>query len=770
MIKNLVIVESPAKARTISNFLGNDYKVLASFGHVRDLPKNKLGFDPKNNFEPEYIISNDKTKIVRELKSYINKDTVIYLASDEDREGESISWHLIHTLGITKNVYKRIVFHEITKPAILHAIENPVPLNINLVNAQQARRILDRAVGYKLSPLLWKKIKFGLSAGRVQSAAVKIIVDRENEINEFIPEEFWKLKLDILSNPSFKAELSKIDNKVTKVKNKEEADTIINNCKGSDYLLDSVEEKESTRFPSAPFTTSTLQQVASSKAGFAVKTTMLIAQKLYEGSISIPGHSGGLITYMRTDSLNLSDVATSTAKEVITKEYGSEYALEQPRKFTTKAKGAQEAHEAIRPVNMKLKPSDIAEYLDSKELKLYTLIWSRTMASQMKPAIVSNTTYKIKGGNEKQYEFVAKGTKILFPGYMKAYDVGNNDTDENNDTDDEKFLPNVPEGTIFNNTNLIAEQNFTKPPSRYNEAGLVKKLEAEGVGRPSTYASTISTIITRGYVEINKDKKLVPTIIGIAVTKYLVEHFNNIVDVKFTAGIENEFDKIANGEIEWQTVMHNFYDDFVKNVDAKEGTERVQYSEAKLLGEDPTTKLPVSIKVGQYGTFVQLGIKEEGNTFKPKVASVPKGKVLEEVTLEDALEYLKFPKLLGKTKDGEDIIVNTGRFGEYLQVKNKYYNLKPNDEYNMYNISLETANNIIEKVDMEKANMIWLEFKKDDIKIMNGNYGPYIRQGKKIFKLPKDLSEENIRKLTLEEVKNIIKNQPTNTLKKFKKK
>lgn len=772
--KNLVVVESPAKARTISKFLGNDYVVKASFGHVRDLPKSRLGFDPKNNFEPEYTVTPDKRKIVKELKSLIGPDTVIYLAADEDREGEAIAWHLIPTLNIQKHIIKRIVFHEITKTAILHAIQNPIELDVNMVNAQQCRRILDRAVGYKLSPLLWKKVKYGLSAGRVQSATVKIIVDKEKEIQAFIPEEFWKLKLDILSNPQFKAELSKIEGKKAVVENENKATFIKVNCSGNPYVLNEVIEKDSLRTPPAPLITSTLQQAASSKLGFGVKKTMTTAQRLYEGSIKVPGHEGGLITYMRTDSVNLSKLATDDAKSVILKEYGKEYALDEPRKYSVKGKvvAAQEAHEAIRPVDMSIKPEDIKRYLEPAELRLYTLIWARTMATQMAQAKVANTTYKILGGERKQYEFVAKGTKVLFPGFLKAYDMGSSDTEETSD-DDEKFLPNVPQGTVFDKTSLEAEQNFTKPPARYSEASLVKKLETAGVGRPSTYASTINTILTREYVERTKDKKLAPTMIGTVVSDYLEEHFPNIVDVTFTANIESEFDKIAAGKLEWQKVMHDFYDNFVKNVEDKEGTDRVRFAEAIELGKDPKTGLNIIIKTGTYGSYVQLGEKNEETGEKPRIASIPKGVSTKDVSIEQALIFLQLPRIVGTTKAGEGIKVAIGMFGPYLQVGKQFYSLKePKDDVpsdDPYTIELPRALEIIKEQDEARAKSLLLNFEKEDIKIIIGRYGPYIKAGKKNFKLPKGMGESEIRKLTLEKVKDIMKNQPTGG-KKFTKK
>lgn len=763
-VKNLVIVESPSKGKTIARFLGKDYLVKASFGHIRDLPKSSLGFDPDDNFKPAYRVIDDKRKVVKELRSYIDKDTTIYLAADEDREGEAIAWHLIPSLGIENNEIKRIVFHEITEKAILHALDNPVELNTNLVDAQQARRILDRGVGYGLSPLLWTKIRYGLSAGRVQSAAVKIMVDREREILAFDPKEYWKIKLNILSDPSFKAELSKIDNKKSLVETKEHADIIKNDCSKGPYSLDDVNEKESKRNPSPPFTTSTIQQAAASKLGFNVKRTMTIAQKLYEGSIRIPNHTGGLITYMRTDAVNLSTLATDACKSVIGKTYGQEYTLPYVRKYKSKVKGAQEAHEAIRPVDMSIKPSDIESYLDKDEYKLYKLIWSRTIATQMAEAKVSNTTYKITNG---KYEFTAKGTKILFPGFLKAYDMGN-DSDNNND-DDEKFLPNVPKGTVFNNTKLEGEQHYTKPPARYTEASLVKKLEAEGIGRPATFASTITTIMTRGYVEKTKDKKLAPTLMGEVVTKYLEDNFPNIVDLRFTANIEDEFDKIAEGKIEWQTVMHGFYDSFIKTVDSKKDGERVQYSDARSLGMDKETGLEIFVKSGQFGSYIQVGETskdENGKKIKPhKISPLPMGVRNEDVTLEDAYSYLRVPRTLGE-KDGKKISVGIGKFGPFVTFNGNYYGIKGDDD--VYTIELPRALELIEKIDKEKAGNTWWHSEEFGITVLNGRFGPYIRikqPGKKKgyhVKIPKDTMEASVRKMGDQDIFNLIEKKMPN--------
>ena len=759
-MKNLVIVESPAKARTITKFLSSDYVVMASMGHVRDLPKSSLGFDPENNFKPKYQVSKDKSKVISDLKKQINKDTVIYLAADEDREGEAIAWHLIPALKIEKNPIKRIVFHEITKGAILEALENPREVDQHLVDAQQARRILDRAVGYKLSPLLWKKVRYGLSAGRVQSVAVRIIVEKEREIKAFNPEEFWKIKLDF-TNPDFRAELAKINGKSKKVKNEKEANDIKISCEQSDYLLENIEEKQSKRNPAAPFTTSTLQQEASRKAGFGVKQTMIVAQQLYEGGVTIPNHTGGLITYMRTDSVNLSKTATDMAKEVITKEYGSEYTLPKARAYKSKAKGAQEAHEAIRPVNLHLKPSDVQPYLDHSQYRLYSLIWKRTIATQMAQAVVANTTYKITAGKEKEYEFQAKGTKIVFAGFMKAYTEGSDDPEAALDNT-EKFLPNVEKNTVLELENLETEQNFTKPPARYTEASLVKKMESEGIGRPSTYAPTISTIQARDYVIKTEDKKLAPAPIGEVVNDFLVEHFPDIVSLGFTAKVEEEFDEIAEGKIAWEHVMQEFYGDFVKNVeDKEENAPRAKFAEARELGVDPKTGKNIYASTGRYGAFVQLGHKddvdENGKEIKPKFASLAKEQSVDRINIEEALVLLQLPKVLGQDENGDDVKVNIGRFGPYIQIKSEYFSLKID---NPYTVELPRALEVVKETKEAKAKALLKDFPDDDIKLLIGRYGPYIKQGKKNFKLPKDLDEQDIKALNIKEVKEIIKNQP----------
>ena len=725
---------------------------MASMGHVRDLPKSKLGFDPENNFEPKYLISTDKKKVISDLKKEITKDTTIYLAADEDREGEAIAWHLIPALKIEKNPLKRIVFHEITKDAILEAINNPREVNQHLVDAQQARRILDRAVGYELSPLLWKKVRYGLSAGRVQSVAVRIIVDRENEIRAFIPEEFWKVKADFI-NPEFKSELAKIDGKVEKIPNEQRAKEIEASINQGNFELFDIEEKESKRNPAAPFTTSTLQQEASRKIGLSVKQTMVIAQQLYEGNVgNIPNHTGGLITYMRTDSLNLSKVATSKAKEVIENEYGKEYSLNKPRIYTSKAKGAQEAHEAIRPVNLALKPSDIKAYVDNAQFRLYDLIWKRTLATQMAPAKMANTTYKISAGKDKEFEFQTKGQRILFAGFMKAYTEGSDNPEAALDSS-EKILPTIKVGTILDLENLDLEQNFTKPPARYTEASLVKKLESEGIGRPSTYAPTISTIQAREYVTKTEDKKLIPTPTGEIVNSFLVDHFSDIVDLGFTAKVEEEFDEIADGKIAWQQVMNEFYGGFKKTINEKEeSVNKEDYLQIREIGTDPKSGKPISARVGRFGPFVQIGTKDDEE--KPKFVAIPDHLNMDTITLDEALFLFTLPRTVGQTNDGEDIKANIGRFGPYLQVKTKYYSLKSDDPYT---IELPRALEVIQEIDEAKAKALILDFPEDKIQVLDGRYGPYIKQGRKNFKIPKGKVAEE---LTLDEVKEIIAKDP----------
>ena len=568
MAKNLVIVESPAKAKTISKFLGKDYKVLASFGHVRDLPKSQMGVDIENNFEPTYQVSADKKKVISGLKKELKTADTLWIATDEDREGEAIGWHLLEALKVPKKKeVKRIVFHEITKNAILRSLDTPRNIDDNVVGAQQARRVLDRLVGYELSPLLWKKVRYGLSAGRVQSVAVRMIVDRERQIEAFVPEEYWKVIGDFIGNEkkNFGAFLTKFKGKKCSINSQEQADEVKSALDGVKYTVSEVTTKDVKRNPAAPFTTSTLQQEAARKLGFSVKKTMMVAQQLYEG-IDVGKGETGLITYMRTDSVNLSNLALNDAKKVVTEDFGKEFALDSPRRYKGK-KGAQEAHEAIRPVDLSLRPAMIAKFLSKDQIRLYELIWKRTLACQMKQAILTQVGADIEAG-ESGYTFRATGQTVKFPGFMSVYMEGR-DEDDTQSEDGEKFLPKLSEGEVLDCKKMDFTQHFTKPPARYTEASLVKKLEAEGIGRPSTYAPTISTVIARGYIE--KDgRQLKPTDTALLVTDLLVEHFAKIVDYHFTAEMENNLDAVEEGKIKWQPMLKDFYNPFHANIEKKD--------------------------------------------------------------------------------------------------------------------------------------------------------------------------------------------------------
>ena len=741
MAKNLIIVESPAKARTISKFLGKDYTVTASMGHVRDLPSSKLGFDPKNRFSPNYEISKSKKKTVSDLKKQIDKNTVVFLATDEDREGEAISWHLLKALGLEKRPVKRIVFHEITKPAILNALKNPRDLNQQLVDAQQARRILDRAVGYEISPLLWKKIKPGLSAGRVQSVSVYIIVEREKEIRKFEPEEYWKITAEFLE---FSAELKKLHGKASKVTKRSEAETIENSVKKSDFIVHEINERMTKRNPVAPFTTSTIQQEASVKMGFSVKKTMVVAQQLYEGNFDIPDYSGGLITYMRTDSVVLSEQALSQAQEVIKSEYGEEFGLEKSRIFKNRAVNVQEAHEAIRPVDLSLKPNDVKHHLSSDQYRLYSLVWKRTLSSQMASADIARTTLKIEAGLKKECLFLAQGQRVVFPGFLMVYSDANNHVKEFVGEKD-VILPKVKKDQILTLKNtkkpLILERLFTKPPPRYSEASLVKKLESEGIGRPSTYAPTISTIQDRGYVEVTSEKRLKPTSIGEVVTDFLTNHFSEIVNLGFTAKIERNFDRIADGEEDWVDMMDNFYQPFHERVEEKdESVTRAEVLKRRVFDDlDPKTGKPVSVSIGRYGPMVQIGTHEDEE--KPRFASLPSNINLNEVTFEEAMKCFSLPRTLGNYENGEEIIVNNGRYGPYIKLGKDFFSL-PTGE-NPLNTSLEDAKQIIREGLEKKQKSLIHDF--GDIKVIEGRFGPYIKSGKKNYKIPKGIDPGSLK-------------------------
>lgn len=648
-MKKLIIVESPTKAKTISKFLDKNYTVKSSFGHLRDLPKSKLGVDVENDFEPEYVISPKSKKIASELKKIAKDSDEVILASDEDREGEAISWHLAQILGLdltgnskTKKGYSRIVFHEITKGAILEALEHPRQLDLNLVDAQQARRILDRLVGYKLSPFLWKKIRYGLSAGRVQSVAVRLIVEREREIQKFKPDEYWEINTDLAkkdSKENFLAKLVKIDNKSLKkldIKTKDEADKIKDGLEKEKYVIEKIEKKETKKNPLPPFTTSTLQQAAGNRLGYSAKQTMMIAQQLYEGIQLGKGGAVGLITYMRTDSLNLSRESLDTAKNYITNHLGPEYAEE--RHFKTKSKGAQEAHEAIRPTDPSRTPESIKEYLDPKQYKLYTLIWQRMLASQMALAVSDLTTIEIKAG---KYTLRSSGSTLKFDGFLRVYPIKS----------EEIIFPELKEKEELDLIKVLAEQHFTQPPARYNEASLVKALEEFGIGRPSTYAPIISTIQERGYVK-KEEKRFMPEEIGFIVNDFLVEHFPDIVDIEFTAKMEEDLDKVAEGECEWRKLMEDFYDPFMDNLNLKEKEiDKKAITEEKTDEKCEKCGSPMVIKLGRFGKFMACSNYPTCKTTKPMGEEK---KLIEEFSGEVC------------EKCGKPMVVKRGRFGAFL--------------------------------------------------------------------------------------------------------
>jgi DNA topoisomerase-1 len=765
MSKNLVIVESPAKAKTIEGFLGKDFVVKSSYGHVRDLKKKGLSVDVENSFEPEYEISPDKKKVIEELKKLVAKSDKVWLATDEDREGEAISWHLEQVLNLDKKDVSRIVFHEITKGAITKAIENPRKLDYRLVDAQQARRVLDRLVGFELSPVLWRKVKPSLSAGRVQSVTVRLIVEREREINNFEEKFSYRVTAVFVSDGKvFKAELNKRFDTI------EEARKFVNACNGSEFKVDDLQVKPSKKSPAAPFTTSTLQQEASRKLSFSVARTMSVAQKLYEE---------GKITYMRTDSLNLSDSARDGAKKHITSNYGSEFS--KPRTYSTKSKGAQEAHEAIRPADM----SVTSVGGDAAGQRLYDLIYKRTLASQMADAELEKTTVKIKPtGSDNALDnlhFIARGEVIKFEGFLKVYLEGTDD--EDSDKEEEGLLPTMKVGDSLERKIITATQRFANHPPRYTEASLVKKLEELGIGRPSTYAPTISTVQKRGYVvkedreghpreysvielEGNKveektltettgaeKQKLFPTDIGIVVNDFLVEHFGKILSYDFTATVEKQFDDIAEGMLKWTDMIKSFYKPFHENVE--ETLEHSDRPTGRELGKDPKSGKPVYAKIGRYGPMVQIGDAEDEE--KPKFASLRHDQSMTTINLEDALELFKLPREVGEY-EGEKVTAAIGRFGPYLRHKGSFVSLKEADGDDPLSVEIDRAIELIEakrKADREK---LIKTFEEDEtVQVLKGRWGPYLKAGKKNIKIPKDVDPES---LTFADCQKLIEEAP----------
>ena len=739
MADNLVIVESPAKAKTIQNFLGDGYEVKSSFGHIRDLQDKKLSVDVEKGFTPEYVVPADKKKVVGELRKAAEKASTVWLASDEDREGEAISWHLFETLGLKKEQTRRIVFHEITKDAIVNAVRNPRSIDMNLVNAQQARRVLDRLVGFELSPILWRKIQPKLSAGRVQSVALRLVVEREKEIMAFRNEAYYKV--EAVFHPDGYAESVKVKAILdTRFKTIDEARGFLQDCIGAAFTVSDVEKKEANRFPAAPFTTSTLQQEAARKLRFPVSTTMRVAQSLYER---------GLITYMRTDSTNLSSLALGTARKFIIENFGEEYS--KTRQFKTHSKGAQEAHEAIRPTfieNTEIEGT-------AQEQKLYNLIWKRTVASQMADAKVLNTALKI-ASDKRPEKFNAQATQVLFDGFLKIYMEG---TDNQESEEDEVMLPDLQTGTRMTDKGILAECKFTAAPQRYSEATLVKKLEELGIGRPSTYAPTIATLTTgRGYI-VKGDKdgkkvvvndlelkdgtvkdvtrtesigaergKLLPQEIGMIVTDYLEKYFTDIVDYDFTANVEKDFDQIAGGNLVWNEVIAGFYSPFHKKVE--EVLNDGNYSHvSKDLGTDGDGNRFVA-KFGKFGPFIQKG---EGENVQ--YASLGKGQLIEDLTLEDALKLFQLPRTVGKYKD-VDVVALKGRFGPFIKYGDKNFSIPRGKD--PLTITLEECSGIIEEgLNKSAANPVMAEYKDSDIQVINGRYGPYIKHAGSNYKIPK---------------------------------
>ena len=772
MQENLVIVESPAKAKTIEKFLGKDYKVMSSYGHIRDLKKKELSIDV-DTLNPDYEIPEEKKKVVSELKKNAKAAKKIWLASDEDREGEAISWHLCEVLGLDEENTSRIVFHEITKPAILKAIESPRHLDMNLVNAQQARRVLDRLVGFRLSPVLWRKVKPALSAGRVQSVAVRLIVEREREIQNFQPEPYYRLNaiFAVTSEDGSKNEIKTELNK--RFKTHEEALAFLELCKQSKFTVSSITKKPLKRIPAPPFTTSTLQQESARKLGFTVSQTMMIAQRLYEA---------GRITYMRTDSVNLSALAINTSKAEIERLYGTEYS--KVRMYQTHSKGAQEAHEAIRPTYME----NVSIEGTSQEKRLYDLIWKRTIASQMADAQIEKTTVNIAlssedGSSQTDLQFVANGEVVAFEGFLKVYFESTDDEEGNEELS--HALPVIHEGEVLDRREIVSTERYSQGPNRYTEASLVRKLEELGIGRPSTYAPTISTIQQREYVQkgdrkgeerkyavdsllglkiTSKSKKemagadkgkLIPTDVGIVVNDFLMENFPDIMDYNFTAKVEQEFDKIAAGDVEWNKEMKLFYENFEPEVEKVMNARSEHKAGERELGIDPKSGKPVFVKIGRFGPVVQIGSADDED--KPRFSQLPTGKSMETITLEEALELFKLPRTLGQF-EGSDVVIGAGRFGPYVLHDKKYTSIPKGED--PLTITLDAAINLIQKKRLQEAQRHLKTFEEDaKMEVMNGRYGPYVAYDGKNYRMPKALYDK-ASELTYEQCLDIVKNAP----------
>jgi DNA topoisomerase-1 len=764
MSKNLVIVESPAKAKTISKYLGTDFDVMASYGHVRDLVPKEGAVNPSDGFSMKYQVIERNEKHVKAIIKALKRSEALYLATDPDREGEAISWHLTELLkekdALNDKPVHRVVFHEITKNAILDAIEHPRGISSELVSAQQARRALDYLVGFNLSPLLWKKVQRGLSAGRVQSPALRMIVERELEIEAFKAREYWTIEADVnkegqpfvsrlVQYRGEKVEQFSFENEAAAL---EVEKTILEAADGS-FTAVSVEKKKRRRNPAAPFTTSTLQQEASRKLGFNTQWTMRVAQRLYEG-VELPDEGNvGLISYMRTDSVILADVAIDEIRELIAGRYGAENVPKSPREFKTKAKNAQEAHEAIRPTSVSRTPESLKGKLDKDQLALYTLIWQRTMACQMVPAVFDTVTLDMAAGpdGEEGHRFRANGSVLVEPGFMAVYHESKDDS--SNDEGD-RLLPDVAVGDTIKLDELRPEQHFTEPPPRYTEASLVKTLEEYGIGRPSTYASIIATLKNREYVEMD-GKRFIPTDIGRIVNGFLTEHFTQYVDYDFTAKLEDDLDAISLGEQDMVPLLENFWKPFSDLVEDKEqSVTREQVAQARDLGIDPKSGKPVTVRMGRYGPFVQIGTKDDEE--KPKFAGLRPGQKMSEITPEEALELFKLPRELGETPDGLPVSASVGRFGPYVRYGDKYVSLRGDDD--PYTIQLPRALELIEAKKVEDANRIIQDFDDEGIQVLNGRYGPYVTDKAKNARVPKDRDPAS---LSLEECIELLANAPT---------
>ncbi len=745
MSSNLVIVESPAKAKTIEKYLGKDFKVLASYGHVRDLIPKEGAVETDNNFKMNYEVVERNEKHLKNIAKELKIADTLYLATDPDREGEAISWHLYQLLQDrnlmkNKNAY-RVVFYEITKQAVTEAVANPHEITMDLVNAQQARRALDYLVGFNLSPLLWRKIRRGLSAGRVQSPALRMIVERELEIEAFNPEEYWSIESDnVFEKQNFIARLTQYQGEkvkqfsITNAEQAEQAHAILNQAANGTLIVSNVEKKQRKRHPAAPFTTSTLQQEASRKLGFGAQRTMRTAQRLYEG-IDIGSGQTGLISYMRTDSVSLSSEAVEDIRTLVAKKYGTELLPEKPREFKTKSKNAQEAHEAIRPTSAMNTPEQIKSFLSQDEYRLYELIWKRSIACQMIHATMDTVAVDLAADSKNTFR--ANGSTIRNPGFMLVYTESQDD--DKKDEQKENILPPLQKGDQVTLKEIRLEQHFTEPPPRFSEASLVKTLEEYGIGRPSTYASIITTLLDRDYVEL-ESKRFHPTDVGRVVNKFLTQHFTRYVDYDFTAKLEDTLDEISRGESEWLPLMQNFWTSFKELVDEKmETVSRDEALQSRELGTDPDTGKPVSVRMGRYGPFVQIGTREDED--KPRFAGLSPGQKMDRITMDEAMQLFKLPRELGETEEGEPVSTNIGRFGPYVKFGSKYASLKTKEGDDPYTLTLERALELVREKKEFEANREIKTFEGTEIKILRGRYGPYITDGIKNARIPKDIED-----------------------------